>query len=122
MSDIEAAASTAGPYGITGAIVFAAIRIGPKLVQIAQLLYAIWEQREVTLEQEERRNRRRRRAESSQPPLSKPHSPMPSVDAAPEFVREESTDVVDIRAEISKRAPGGFRAPRPGTHHDGKKE
>lgn len=116
MSDIESAASTAGPYGITGAIVFAAVRLGPKLVQIAQLLYAIWEQREITQEQEERRARKRRRAESTQPPNK--HSSMPSIDAAPEFVGEESSAVIDIRPEIRKRAPGGFRPPRAGTHHD----
>lgn len=118
MSDVvSAAAETAGPYGIAGAIAVATYKLAPKLVQIAQLLYAIWEQREVLLEQEERRNKRRRRAESTQPP-TKPHSSMPSVDAAPEFVAEESTDVVDIREVVRKRAPGGFRPPRPGTHHD----
>lgn len=120
MADIEAAASTAGPYGVTGAIVFAAIRLGPKLVQIAQLLYAIWEQREVELEKDERRARKRRRIESTQPPMK--HSQMPSLDSIPEFVGEESTGLHDVREDVRKRAPGGFRAPRPGTHHDGKKE
>lgn len=120
MSDIETAASTAGPYGITGAIVFAAIRLGPKLVQIAQLLYAIWEQREVELEKQERRDRRRRRADSSLPPMR--HSKMPSLDASPEFITEESTGLTDVRESVRKRAPGGFRAPTRGEHHDGKKE
>lgn len=120
MSDIQAVAETGGTYGIAGAIILATAKLGPKLVQIIQLMYAIWEQREVRLEQEERRNRRRRRADSSLPPMTRSHSTMPSVDAAPEFVAEESTGLTDVRETVRKRAPGGLRLPRPGTHHDGK--
>lgn len=118
MSDVEQAVGAAGPYGVTGAIVFAAVKLGPKLVQIVQLLYAIWEQREVELEKDDRRSRKRRRIESTQPPTR--GSRMPTVDSVPIYVPEESTDVVDVREAVRKRAPKGFRAPTRGEHHDGK--
>jgi hypothetical protein len=114
MSDVQEAVSTAGPYGIAGAITFAAIKLGPPLKTLIELLYAIWEQREIRIEQEERRARKRRRGDSSLPPmrLSK------GDDNVPEFVREEDTGLVVVREDVRKRAPRGFRAPTRGEHHD----
>jgi hypothetical protein len=116
---------TAAPYSIAGAIMFAAWRLTPTLrklipliAQLVQVLVALWEQREVKLEQEDRRDRKRRRAESGQP-LSRTPSKMPSVDAAPEHaIDDERTDVISIREVVRKRSPG-LRKPTRGDHHDG---
>ncbi len=120
MSDVETALGTGGTYGIAGAIVFAAVKLGPIAARIYQVLYAIWEQREILIEQEARRDTKRRRAESSQPPTVR-HSKMPSLDAVPrdEFSVHENTDVVSIREDVRKRGIGGLRLPQPGKHHDG---
>jgi hypothetical protein len=125
VADVKEVAEAAGPYGIAGAILVAAIKLGPIARQIYDVLVAIWEQREIDREQQRRRDLKRRRIESTQPPnRPQQHSKMPSVDlarrsddAVPDFVREENTDVVVVTEDVQKRRPG-LRKPRPGTHHD----
>jgi hypothetical protein len=101
VADVQQVAEAAGPYGIAGAILVAAIKLGPIARQIYDVLVAIWEQREIDREQ---------------------HSKMPSVDfsrreeAAPIEIEAENTDVVHITEVVQKRRPG-LRVPRPGTHH-----
>lgn len=116
---------TAGSYSIAGAITFAAIKFAPALrkliplvAQLVQVLFGLWEQNEAQIELQARRDRKRRRQDSTQPPLMRGPSKMPTVDAAPVHVEEESTDMVDVREFVRKRSPG-IRAPRKGTHHDG---
>jgi hypothetical protein len=122
VADVQQVAEAAGPYGIAGAILVAAIKLGPIARQIYDVLVAIWEQREIDREQQRRRDLKRRRIESTQPP-NRQHSKMPSVDfsrreeAAPIEIEAENTDVVHITEVVQKRRPG-LRVPRPGTHHD----
>jgi hypothetical protein len=65
---------------------------------------------EARFEQAARRERRARRESSSPPPVRARQS-----QPAPEFVTEETTDIHEIRAELSSR---GLRPPRRGSHHD----
>lgn len=62
---------------------------------------------EARTEQQARRERRARRESSSPPPVRR--------QSVPEFVTEETTDIHEIRAELSSR---GLRPPTRGTHHD----
>jgi hypothetical protein len=66
---------------------------------------------EARLEQTARRDRRARRESSSQ---SLPRMRQ----SVPESTAEETTDIHEIRREISSR---GLREPRRGTHHDREK-